>query len=54
MKTFVYYWTNKDDREGACSPSGIGVEYTGVSEIRTKKKYKRKDGTSRIYDMESF
>lgn len=51
----VAYWTAKDDREGACSPSGLTTLYVSedydADRINNLKRFKRRDGSSKIYDI---
>lgn len=51
----VAYWTAKDDREGSCSPCGRAILYVSenydLDKIFDLKRFKRRNGDSRIYDI---
>jgi len=61
METYyltVVYWTDKDDREGSCGPCGnidVTVKANSHSQaeaiLESQKRFKRSDGSSRIYDI---
>lgn len=51
----VFYWTAKDDREGSCCPCGharlwVSEKYE-ADKVFDLKRFKRKNGESRIYDI---
>lgn len=51
----VAYWTAADDNNGSCSPSGRAIMRVSddydTRRIENLKRFKRKNGESKIYDI---
>ena len=54
-KIEVAYWTAKDDRVGSCCPCGRATlwvsENYDMNRVYELKRFKRRNGESRIYDV---